>query len=158
LFCSAVGFIEKTMTNTLPSFETIRDELEACENYEERYRLLIELGRLLEPMPEALKNETTRVQGCSSQVWLYAQAHADNDGVLSFHFLADSDAHIVRGLVAVLLSLIQGRSAEAILALDARAQLGTLGLAGHLSPTRTNGFFAMVARVQALASQPRNAA
>jgi cysteine desulfuration protein SufE len=131
------------------TFDEIRDELSQFDDWEDRYRALIDLGRALEPMPEALRSDATKVRGCSSQVWLHARTQADG----RLHFLGDSDAHIVRGLVAVLLSLIQDREPDVIARLDARARLAELGLAGHLSPTRTNGFAAMVGRVQAIAAQ-----
>lgn len=130
-------------------FEDIQGELAQFDDWEDRYRALIELGRDLEPMPEALKSEATKVRGCSSQVWLYPRQLADG----RLHFVGDSDAHIVRGLIAVLFSLIQDQPPAMLATLDARARLAELGLAGHLSPTRTNGFAAMVARVQTIAAE-----
>ncbi len=131
------------------TFDDIREELSQFDDMEDRYRALIELGRTLEPMPEALKTDATKVRGCSSQVWLHAQHRADG----RLHFLGDSDAHIVRGLVAVLMSLIQDQMPHMIAAVDARARLAELGLAGHLSPTRTNGFAAMAQKVHDIAAQ-----
>jgi cysteine desulfuration protein SufE len=136
------------------SFEDIRDELALYDDMEDRYRALIELGRALEPMPAALKTDATKVRGCSSQVWLHAQMQTTG----TLHFLADSDAHIVRGLVAVLLSLVQDCTPQAIAQVDARARLAELGLAGHLSPTRTNGFAAMAAKVASIAQAQMHAA
>jgi cysteine desulfuration protein SufE len=105
-------------------------------------------------MPEALKTDATKVRGCSSQVWLHAQTAPDGRMI----FVGDSDAHIVRGLVAVLLSLIQDKMPADIVAVDARAKLGELGLAGHLSPTRTNGFASMAQRVREVAQCAAQAA
>lgn len=137
------------MTANALTFEDIREELAQFDDWEDRYRALIELGRQLEPMPAALKIDATKVRGCSSQVWLHARRQADG----RLHFSGDSDAHIVRGLVAVLMTLIQDQLPGEIALLDARARLAELGLAGHLSPTRTNGFAAMIAKVQDIATQ-----
>ncbi len=135
---------------TLPDqFTAIRDDLLLLDDWEDKYRAIIDLGRALEPMPMALKTASTKVQGCSSQVWVYAQP-TEHGGL---HFTGDSDAHIVKGLVALLFSLIQNQKPGTILALDPRAELTSLGLASHLSPTRTNGFAAMAERVRALAHQ-----
>lgn len=134
------------MTKPL-SFEDLQADFELFDDWEDKYRTLIELGRTLEAMPDALKTDATKVRGCSSQVWFFA---AKRDGG-QLHFLGDSDAHIVRGLIAVLFLLFQDKTPAEIQAVDARAKLGELGLAGHLSPTRTNGLFSMVARIQALA-------
>jgi cysteine desulfuration protein SufE len=132
-----VAFIDMT-------FDDIKDELALLDDMEDRYRALIDLGRALPQMPEALKTDATKVRGCSSQVWLHAQVQTDG----TVHFYGDSDAHIVRGLVAVLLSLVQDRTPSDIADVDARAKLAQLGLAGHLSPTRTNGFASMAQRVR----------
>jgi cysteine desulfuration protein SufE len=129
------------------TFDEIKDELALLDEMEDRYRALIDLGRALPPMPEALKTDSTKVRGCSSQVWLHAQHRADG----TLYFYGDSDAHIVRGLVAVLLSLVQHKSPAQIIEVDARARLAELGLAGHLSPTRTNGFASMAQRVRDVA-------
>jgi cysteine desulfuration protein SufE len=131
------------------TFDKIKDELAQFDDMEDRYRALIELGRDLEPMPEALKTDATKVRGCSSQVWLHAQRRTDGH----LHFSGDSDAHIVRGLVAVLMALIQDRPPAEVAAVDARARLAELGLAGHLSPTRSNGFAAMAQQVHGIAAQ-----
>ena len=132
---------------TYQSFADFKDDLALFDDWEDRYRALIDLGRGLEEMPAALKTESTKVRGCSSQVWLYSETDAQG----RLHFLGDSDAHIVRGLVALLFLLYQERSPADILAVDARAALDDLGLSGHLSPTRTNGLYSMVARIRALA-------
>lgn len=136
------------MTKPL-SFDDLQADFELFDDWEDKYRTLIELGRTLESMPDALKTDATKVRGCSSQVWFFAE---QRDGG-QLHFLGDSDAHIVRGLIAVLFLLFQDKAPDEIQAIDARAKLGELGLAGHLSPTRTNGLFSMVARIQALAQE-----
>jgi len=140
------------MTKPL-SFDDLQSDFELFEDWEDKYRMLIELGRTLEPMPDALKTDATKVRGCSSQVWFFAEPRADG----RLHFLGDSDAHIVRGLIAVLFLLFQDRTPDEILAIDARGKLGELGLAGHLSPTRTNGLYSMVGRIQALAQDAASA-
>lgn len=134
------------MTKPL-SFDDLQADFELFDDWEDKYRTLIELGRTLEPMPDALKTDATKVRGCSSQVWFFAEPREGG----TLHFLGDSDAHIVRGLIAVLFLLFQDKTPAEIQAIDARAKLGDLGLAGHLSPTRTNGLYSMVAKIQSLA-------
>jgi cysteine desulfuration protein SufE len=135
------------MTSASSAFDDLLEEFSLLDDWEDKYRTLIELGRTLEPMPYALKTDATKVRGCSSQVWLYATAQPDK----RLHLQGDSDAHIVRGLVAVLLTLFQDKLPADITAIDARAKLTELGLGSALSPTRTNGLFSMVARIQDLA-------
>ncbi|HPU14786.1 MAG TPA: SufE family protein, partial [Polymorphobacter sp.] len=106
------------------TFDDVEAEFEAFDDWDDRYRLLIELGRTLEPMPDALKTDATRVRGCASQVWLYPTRHGD-----TLHFLADSDAAIVKGLVALVLLLVQDRPAAAVNVADIRTRLDQLGLA-----------------------------
>ena len=132
---------------TYQSFDDFKDDLALFDDWEDRYRALIDLGRGLEAMPAALKTDATKVRGCSSQVWLFSERGADG----RLHFHGDSDAHIVRGLVALLFLLFQDRMPDEILAVDARAALEDIGLSGHLSPTRTNGLYSMVARIRDLA-------
>lgn len=126
------------------SFKELQENFSFLDDWEDRYRYVIELGRELEPMDDALKTPETKVEGCTSQVW-FVRVKNDNG---TLHFIGDSDAHIVRGLIAVLFVLFGDKSADDILAIDARAALGTLGLDQHLSPSRTNGLFAMVGRIQ----------
>lgn len=125
------------------ALEALADEFELLGDWEERYRHVIELGRNLAPLSEAERNETNKVRGCASQVWLVTES---SGGRLSFR--GDSDAHIVRGLIAILLRLYSGRTAGEILSFDARAAFGRLGLAGALSTQRSNGLFAMVERIR----------
>ena len=128
------------------TFDDVEAEFEAFDHWDDRYRLLIELGRTLEPMPDALKTDATRVRGCASQVWLYPTRHGD-----TLHFLADSDAAIVKGLVALVLLLVQDRPAAAVNVADIRTRLDQLGLAKHLSSNRTQGLASMIARIGELA-------
>ncbi|MEW6255481.1 MAG: SufE family protein [Pseudomonadota bacterium] len=123
-------------------------DFDLLDDWEDRYRYVIELGRALPPFPEAERTEENKVQGCASQVWLVSHAHAGpNGGVLDFE--GDSDAHIVRGLVAVLLKLMSGRSPREILDTDAIGVFRRIGLEGHLTPQRSNGLASMVARIRA---------
>lgn len=119
------------------------------DDWEERYRYLIDLGRNLPDMPAELKTEETKVRGCTSQVWMVAEKSGD-----AYQFTADSDAHIVRGLIALLLAAYQNKTAEEISAVDIEGVFADIGLDSHLSPNRRNGFFAMVERIQTLASLP----
>ena len=136
---------------TLPaSFAEVEAEFEAFDDWDDRYRLLIDLGRGLEPMPAALKTDATRVRGCASQVWLYP-AEANQ----KLHFLADSDAAIVKGLVALVLLLVQDRARGDIDPAAIKAQLDHLGLAKHLSSNRTQGLASMIARIGELAAADR---
>ena len=131
---------------TPTTFDDVEAEFEAFDHWDDRYRLLIELGRTLEPMPDALKTDATRVRGCASQVWLYPTRHGD-----TLHFLADSDAAIVKGLVALVLLLVQDRPAAAVNVADIRTRLDQLGLAKHLSSNRTQGLASMIATIGELA-------
>lgn len=112
--------------------------------WEERYKYVIELGRELAPLTDAERSEANKVRGCASQVWLVTEPQADG----TVNFRGDSDAHIVRGLIAVVLRLFSGKDPSAIVAYDAKAAFDTLGLAGALSAQRSNGLASMVARVK----------
>jgi cysteine desulfuration protein SufE len=130
------------------SIDSIRSDFALLDDWEDRYRYVIELGRSLPPLPEALRTETNRVRGCASQVWLASEtrAAAGSPPVLSFQ--GDSDAHIVRGLIAILFALYGGRTAAEILCTDARTLFRELGLGEHLTQQRSNGFFSMVERIR----------
>lgn len=125
------------------TIEELSENFALFEDWEERYRYLIDLGRSLPPMDASLRTPETLVKGCTSQVWMVLEI---NDGRL--HILADSDAHIVRGLIALLLAAYQGKTPEEARALDIEAQFKAIGLEQNLSPNRRNGFFAMVERIQ----------
>ncbi|MCB9982054.1 MAG: SufE family protein [Rhodospirillales bacterium] len=116
------------------------------DDWEERYRYLIDLGRGLPPMDEALKTDETLVRGCTSRVWIVPEIR---DG--KFYFKADSDAHIVRGLIAILDKTYQGVEVAKLGQIDIQAAFAKMGLDQNLSPNRRNGFFAMVERIQSCA-------
>jgi cysteine desulfuration protein SufE len=120
-------------------------EFEVLGDWEERYRYVIDLGRELAPLSDAERSDANKVRGCASQVWLVSEPQAD--GTLKFR--GDSDAHIVRGLIAIVLRLFSGRRPAEILAFDAPAAFETLGLKGALSQQRSNGLASMVARIRA---------
>jgi cysteine desulfuration protein SufE len=125
------------------------ENFEFLDDWEDRYRYIIDLGRKLPDFDEADKNEQNRIQGCTSQAWLIAEVSSDPEPVLSFR--ADSDAHIVRGLLAVLLSIYSGRTAEEILAVDIKDVLRRLDFETQISPNRANGFNSAVERIRNLA-------
>lgn len=133
------------------NIDELVDNFGFLEDWEDRYAYLIDLGGNLPPMDDALKTEQSKVKGCMSQVWMILGW--DADGRLTF--LADSDAQIVRGLIAVLRVLFQGRSAAEIADIDVEQTFKRLGLDQHLSPNRRNGFFSMVERVKAFTSCPQ---
>jgi len=120
------------------------------DDWEDKYRYVIELGRLLEPMAEEAHSEANRVRGCASQVWLQAIS-ARRGEVPVLTFLADSDAHIVKGLIYIVLAIYSGRSAAEILAIDASTIFKRLGLNEHLTPQRANGLRAMVETIRSQA-------
>ncbi|MES2340879.1 MAG: SufE family protein [Pseudomonadota bacterium] len=119
-------------------------EFDLLGDWEERYRYVIDLGKDLAPLSDAERSEANKVRGCASQVWLVTEPHAD--GTVTFR--GDSDAHIVRGLIAVVLRLYSGKPAKAILDFDAKDAFDQLGLSGHLSAQRSNGLASMVARIR----------
>lgn len=133
------------MTTTL---DEIVANFELLEEWDDRYRYLIELGKGLEPLPEEAHSEANKVRGCASQVWLDMHREDGPGPRTRLHFRGDSDAHIVRGLVALALSIFSGRTAEDILATDAFAIYEKLGLAAHLTPQRSNGVRAMIERIK----------
>jgi cysteine desulfuration protein SufE len=132
---------------SIPSIDEIIDNFSLLEEWDDRYRYVIELGRGMSPLSESQRTEVNKVQGCASQVWLATIVSlADNRPFLTFH--GDSDAHIVRGLVAILLSAVSGKQASEILAADPIALFDRLGLGEHLTPQRSNGFRSMVGRIR----------
>ena len=124
--------------------EALADEFALFDDWEERYRHIIDLGRALEPLSPAEHTDANKVRGCASQVWLVTEPEAGS----RIHYRGDSDAHIVRGLIAILLQLYSGRIPEDILAFDAKAGIAHLGLTGALSTQRSNGLVAMVQRIR----------
>src|SRR6188472_2486794 len=146
---SAYIGVMDTLTDTrqIPSFDEILADFEFLDDWEDRYRYVIELGRKLQPLPEAERSAANKVQGCVSQVWL-ATSVSPNHRVPRLSFVGDSDAHIVRGLIAILFALYSGKTADTILDIDANAVLGRLHLKEHLTPQRSNGLLAMVERIR----------
>lgn len=136
------------MSDTL-DLQTLHENFELLGAWEDRYRYLIDLGRELPPMPEVEKNDANKVRGCMSQVWL--QVEADEGATPRYRFRGDSDAHIVKGLIAVLFAAYSGKTANEIGEVDIHSEFAKLGLENHLSMNRRNGFFAMVERIRALA-------
>jgi cysteine desulfuration protein SufE len=122
----------------------LRDEFDLLGDWEERYRYVIEMGKELAPLADTERTESYKVRGCASQVWLVTEAGPD--GTLTFR--GDSDAHIVRGLIAILLRLYSGRTPAEILAFDPKAAFDALGLTGALSSQRSNGLASMVGRIR----------
>lgn len=131
------------------TIDEIRENFALLDDWDDRYRYVIELGRTLDPMPEAEHSAANKVQGCASQVWLSRRVERSGPGEPVLKYRGDSDAHIVRGLVALALALFSGRSAETILATDANRLFEDLGLVAHLSPQRSNGVRSMVERIKA---------
>ncbi len=129
--------------------DELADTFDLLGDWEERYRYVIDLGRGLEPLPDAAKTEATKVSGCASQVWLLSRMNADG----TMGWLGDSDAHIVRGLIAILLDLYSGRTPQEALAFDAKAAFARLGLSEALSSQRSNGLSAMIQRIRADTAQ-----
>lgn len=132
-------------------FEEIVENFQLFDDWEERYRYVIELGREMPPLPDERKTGAAKVEGCASQVWLVPELRRDAQGRDCLHFQGDSDAMIVRGLIAVLRALYSGRPLSEISSIDAPAELARLGLEQHLSSQRSNGLKAMVRRLNDLA-------
>jgi cysteine desulfuration protein SufE len=127
----------------------IIDNFSTLDEWDDRYRYLIELGRDLPPLPAAAHSDANKVQGCASQVWLDTTVRPDGAGGPVLMFEGDSDAHIVRGLIAILFATYSGKMARDILGIDAIALFEELGLKEHLTPQRSNGFRSMVERIRA---------
>lgn len=136
----------------LPALSDILEEYQLVDA-EDRYRLLIDLGRQLEPMPDALKTDATKVRGCSASVWIYPTA---SEGRL--HFLADSNAAITKGIVALILSAVQDKPASEVAGLDVKEALAPFELTKHLSANRTQGVPNMIALVKETAERYADAA
>ena len=139
------------------SFEDLVETFEFLEEWEDRYAHVISLGRALEQLDEAERNQTTKVDGCASQVWLVPEVAGQGpDATITFR--GQSDAMIVQGLIAVLLKLVSGKTAAEISQIDAHAEFARLGLDKHLSAQRSNGLGAMIGRVSAIATAAQKAA
>lgn len=128
----------------------IRADFDLLDDWEDRYRYVMELGRAMPPLDEALRTDANKVRGCASQVWIASRVVPTADGTASsLHLAGDSDAHLVRGLVAITIALYEGRPLADITRLDAQAELATLGLKEHLTPQRSNGLASMIKRIRA---------
>ena len=134
---------------SVDAIDDIIENFSFLEDWDDRYRYLIELGRELAPYPEESRDEAHKVQGCVSQVWLHVEISEGDDPVLIFE--GDSDAHIVKGLVAITLALFSNNSASKILELDHAATFDAIGLQEHLTPQRANGLRSMVSRIKQIA-------
>jgi cysteine desulfuration protein SufE len=132
----------------MTTIDEIRDNFEILDEWDDRYRYVIELGRTLEPMSEAEHSAENKVNGCVSQVWLQKLIDRRDGGAPILTYRGDSDAHIVRGLVAIVLSLYSGRTPQEILATDAIAVFDEFGFRDHLTPQRSNGLRSMVERIK----------
>jgi len=140
------------------TIDEIRDNFALLDDWDDRYRYVIELGRMLAPMPEGQHSPENKVQGCVSQVWLAKQLDRSGGGEPLLKYLGDSDAHIVRGLIAILLTLYSSRTPREILATDALSVFDEFGFREHLTPQRSNGLRAMVERIRSDAREALAAA
>jgi cysteine desulfuration protein SufE len=132
----------------MAEFETIRDDFASLDDWEDRYRYVIELGHTLEPLREAARNQISKVRGCVSQVWLEREAKTSADGQAILHYRGDSDSHIVRGLIAIAIAVFSDRTPEQILTVDPLGAFRGLGLEQHLTPQRSNAVRAMIERIR----------
>ena len=133
------------------SYDDLVENFEYLDDWEERYRYVIELGKALPPLDDSQRNGATKVEGCASQVWIDSRA-VEGEGGTRIEFDGDSDAHIVRGLIAILRTMLSGRPAKEIVERDVVAELQRLDLAAHLSQQRSNGLRAMIGRIKAIAA------
>jgi cysteine desulfuration protein SufE len=131
------------------TIDEIIETFELLDDWDDRYRYLIELGRTLEPLPPEAHTDANKVRGCASQVWLEASSRTAADGEPLLHFRGDSDAHIVRGLVALTLAIFSDHRPSEVLALDAQPVFERLGLSAHITPQRSNGVRSMIERIKA---------
>ncbi|MDO8289753.1 MAG: SufE family protein [Parvibaculum sp.] len=129
------------------SIDSLIEDFSFLDDWEERYRYVIELGKELAPLSDAEHSAANKVQGCVSQVWLVTEPHIQNSNPI-IEFRGDSDAFIVRGLIAIVLRIYSGKTAQDIISIDAREIFERLGLNEHLSPQRSNGLYSMVERVK----------
>lgn len=137
------------MSLAMMTLDELRESFDYLDDWLDKYRMIIELGQELEPLPDEARIPANKVLGCQSQVWLIAESSKEREGAL--HFIADSDAHIVRGLVAIVMMLFDHKRPEEIEALDPRPIFAELGLDQHLSQGRSNGLLSMVGKIKELA-------
>lgn len=138
---------------THQAFETLKEDFEFIDDWEERYKYVIELGKEMPVLAETDHTEENKVNGCVSQVWLKSHFSSNDNGEKILHFTGDSDALIVRGLVAVVRILFNERPAREVANMDAQKEIAKLGLTEHLTPQRANGLGAMIKRLQQQAAQ-----
>ena len=142
----------------MTTIDEIRENFALLDDWDDRYRYVIELGRTLEPMPQVEHSAANKVQGCASQVWLSKHVARSSSGEPTLKYRGDSDAHIVRGLIEILLTLFSGHTPQQILSTDAIAVFDEFGFREHLTPQRSNGLRAMVERIRADARETLAAA
>jgi cysteine desulfuration protein SufE len=142
----------------MPSIDEILDNFSLLDDWEDRYRYVIELGHELAPLSEAEHAPENKVRGCASQVWFVSRTETDASGTPHLYFRGDSDAHIVRGLIAILIALYSGKEAAEILRDDAQAVFARMGLKDHLTQQRSNGLASMIARIRADAAAAEGSA
>ena len=140
------------------TIDEIRENFALLDEWDDRYRYVIELGRMLAPMPETEHSTANKVNGCASQVWLSKQVDRGGNNEPRLNYLGDSDAHIVRGLIAILLTLYSGQTPQRILSTDAIAVFDEFGFREHLTPQRSNGLRSMVERIRSDAREALAAA
>ncbi len=136
------------LADPLTAIDSIRDDFASLDDWEDRYRYVLELGHALEPLSEEAHNGANKVRGCVSQVWLECEPRTSAEGREILHYRGDSDSHLVRGLIAIAIALYSDRTPEQILAVDAVAAFRALGLEQHLTPQRSNGVRAMIERIR----------
>ena len=132
----------------MTDLEEILDNMEFLENWEDKYKYIIELGQSMTNLDDALKNNKTKVNGCVSQVWLYSSPNIDKDGEKVLKFVGDSDAFIVKGLIAILIAIYSERKPSEILEIKHEDIFEKFGLQSHLSPQRSNGLLSMIQRIK----------
>ncbi len=140
---------------TMAAYDSLVEDFEFLDDWEERYRHVIELGKALPDLEDAQRNDATKVDGCVSRVWIDSRAVDGPNGKI-IEFDGDSDAHIVKGLIAILRTMLSGQRAEDILRIDIQDQLQRIDLSSHLSPQRSNGLSAMIQRVKGFAATQVN--
>jgi cysteine desulfuration protein SufE len=136
------------LVHPLSAIDIIRDDFASLDEWEDRYRYVIELGHTLEPLSAEAHNDANKVRGCVSQVWLECEPQTNAEGERILHFRGDSDSHLVRGLIAIAIALFSDRTPDEILAEDALSAFRALGLEQHLTPQRSNGVRAMIERIR----------
>ena len=137
------------LSEPIHAIDAIQADFELLDDWEDRYRYVIELGRQLPRLPIEAKNEANKVRGCASQVWLQSRISQTVDMPKTLSFLGESDSHIVQGLIAILLTLANNRTPSELLSLDIQSHFDKLGLKEHLTPQRSNGLASMIGRIRA---------